>query len=48
LLQTAEALQAAAQFINNGPLFKEETTGEHCVLTKWREVDEEEDTEEPL
>jgi hypothetical protein len=56
LLQAAEDIQAAAHFNNTiesifdkyGPLSKERTTGELCVLTKWRWFDEEEDTEEPL
>jgi hypothetical protein len=56
LLQTAEDLQAAAHFNSTiefivdkyGPLSKERTTGELCVLTKWRGFGEEEDTEEPL
>jgi hypothetical protein len=56
LLQTAEDLQAAAHFNNTiefvvdkyGPLSKERTTGELCVLTKWRGFDDEEDTEEPI
>jgi hypothetical protein len=55
-LQTVEDLQAAAHFNNTiefivdkyGPLSKERTTGELCVLTKWRGFDEEEGTEEPL
>jgi hypothetical protein len=56
LLQTAEGLQAAAHFNNTvefvvekyGPLSKERTTGELCVLTKWRGFDEAENTEEPV
>jgi hypothetical protein len=48
--------QAAAHFNNTiefivdkyGPLSKERTTSELCVLTKWRGFDEEENTEEPL
>jgi hypothetical protein len=56
LLQTAEDLQAAAHFNNTvefvvdafGPLSKERTSGELCVLTKWRGFDEAEHTEEPL
>jgi hypothetical protein len=56
LLQTAEDLQAAAQFNDAieiivdkyGPLSKERTTDELCVLTKWRGFDEEESTEEPF
>jgi hypothetical protein len=48
-------LQAAAHFNNTvefvvenyGPLSKERTTGELCVLTKWRGFDEAENTEEP-
>jgi hypothetical protein len=55
-LQTAEDLQAAAHFNNTvefvvdafGALSKERTTGELCVLTKWRGFDEAENTEEPL
>jgi hypothetical protein len=55
-LQTAEDLQAAAHFNNTvefvvdafGPLSKERTTGELCVLTKWRGFDEAENTEDPL
>jgi hypothetical protein len=55
-LQTAEDLQAAAHFNNTvefsvdkyGPLSKERTTGEVCVLTKWRGFDEAESTEEPI
>jgi hypothetical protein len=55
-LQTAEDLHAAAHFNNTvefvvdafGPLSKERTTGELCVLTKWRGFDEAENTEEPL
>jgi hypothetical protein len=56
LLQTAEDFQAPAHFNNTiefivdkyGPLSKERTTGELCVLTKWCGFNEEEDTEEPL
>jgi hypothetical protein len=56
LLQTAEDLQAAAHFNNTaefvvdkfGPLSKERTTGELCVLTKWRGFDEAENIEKPL
>jgi hypothetical protein len=56
LLQTAEDLQAAAHFNNTvefvvdafGALSKEGTTGELCVLTKWRGFDEAENSEEPL
>jgi hypothetical protein len=56
LLQTAEDLQAAAHFNNTvefvvekyGPLSKERTTGELCVLTKWCGFDEAENTEEPV
>jgi hypothetical protein len=56
LLQTAEELQAAAHFNNtvefvvenNGPLSKESTAGELCVLTKWRGFDKAESTEEPV
>jgi hypothetical protein len=48
LLQTAEDLQAAGHFDNIiefvvnklGPLSKERTTGELCVLTKWRVFDD--------
>jgi hypothetical protein len=56
LLQTAEDLQAASHLNNTvefvvdafGALSKERTTGELCVLTKWRGFDEAENTEEPL
>jgi hypothetical protein len=56
LLQTAEDLQAAAHFNNTiefvvdkyGPLSKERTTGELCVLTKWLGFEDEEDAEEPI
>jgi hypothetical protein len=52
LLQTAEDLQAAAHFNSTvefvvdafGPLSKERTTGELCVLTKCRGFDEAENT----
>jgi hypothetical protein len=55
-LQTTQDLQAAAHYNNTvefvvdgfGPLSKERTTGELCVLTKWRGFDEAENTEEPL
>jgi hypothetical protein len=56
LLQTAEDLQTAAHFNNTvefvvekyGPLSKERTTGELCVLTKWLGCEEAENTEEPV
>jgi hypothetical protein len=56
LMQTAEYLQAASHFNNTiefvvdkfGPLSKERTTGELCVLTKWLGLDEAKDTEEPI
>jgi hypothetical protein len=56
LLQTAEDIHAAAHFNNTlefvvdkySPLSKERTTGELCVLTRWRGFDEAEDTKEPL
>jgi hypothetical protein len=56
LLQTAEDFQAAVHFNNTvefvvdafGALSKERTTGELCVLFKWRGIDEAENTEEPL